>query len=263
MQLTPRYLVSNRTNIITNEAGFVVEYRPVYQRQLQVYKGIDNVLEFRVLNADQKPIDIETYTPKFMAFDENNNLVVEHDGVVLQDGDSSAVTKKGVFSVTIRENDLLNIKQQFLKYNIYLVDNNSNKVITYTDSHFGNDAVIFVSAQTFPGASEAYSVSNFSQISFDEDIWLSESVSAQPAINGNEALHTVAVYSDGFAGDIEIQTTLDNQVSDGTDWATVKTMTLDGTETTPVADNFNGVFSYIRFRTTVNPSSITKILLRN
>ncbi len=120
MQLTPRYLVSNRTNIITNEAGFVVEYRPVYQRQLQVYKGIDNVLEFRVLNADQKPIDIETYTPKFMAFDENNNLVVEHDGVVLQDGDSSAVIKKGVFSVTIRENDLLNIKQQFLKYNIYL-----------------------------------------------------------------------------------------------------------------------------------------------
>ena len=34
MQLTPRYLVNNRTTIVTNEAGFITEYRPVYQRQL-------------------------------------------------------------------------------------------------------------------------------------------------------------------------------------------------------------------------------------
>ena len=53
MQLIPRYLVSNRITIVVNETGFVTEYRPVYNRQLQVYKGIDNKIEFRVLNADQ------------------------------------------------------------------------------------------------------------------------------------------------------------------------------------------------------------------
>ena len=52
MQLIPRYLVNNRTTIIANEAGFVTEYRPVYSRQIKVYSNIDNVLEFRVLNAD-------------------------------------------------------------------------------------------------------------------------------------------------------------------------------------------------------------------
>lgn len=261
MQFTPRYLVSNRITIVANEAGFITEYRPVYQRQLQVYKGIDNVLEFRALNADQKPIDISLYTPKFLAFDENNNLIIEHDGVAVT-GDDSAATR-GLFTVTVAENDLLNVKQQYLKYNIYFVNSNNDKVLTYTDSHFGNDAVIYVNAQTFPGPAATYNITQFSQVSYDSDEWVSESISAQPAINGNEALHTAAVYSSGFTGTVDVQATLDNQITDFTDWATVASVTLDGTETTPVAVNFNGVYSYLRFRTTVDPATITKILVRN
>ena len=123
MQLVPRYLVSNRTTIVVNETGFVTEYRPVYNRQLQVYKGIDNKIEFRVLNADQKPIDISAMTPKFIAFDENQKMVLEHDGTLITNDDSS--NTRGLFQVTISENDLLNVKQQYLTYNIYLVDNNN------------------------------------------------------------------------------------------------------------------------------------------
>ena len=43
---TLRYLVSNRIDVLANEAGHITEYRPMYSRNLQVYKGIDNVLEF-------------------------------------------------------------------------------------------------------------------------------------------------------------------------------------------------------------------------
>jgi hypothetical protein len=67
MQLTPRYLVNNKTVIVLDETGFTVEYRPVYQRNLQVYKGIDNKLQFQVKNADQRPVNISSYTPKFIA----------------------------------------------------------------------------------------------------------------------------------------------------------------------------------------------------
>jgi hypothetical protein len=77
--LTSRYLVPNQTTIIANEAGFITEYRPVYQRNLTVYKGIDNVLEFRLKNGDQKPIDVAGKTPKFVAFDENKKLIIEHE----------------------------------------------------------------------------------------------------------------------------------------------------------------------------------------
>ena len=266
MQFTPRYLVNNLTTIVANDAGFVTEYRTVYQRQLKVYKGIDNVLQFRLLNADQKPVTTSVYTPKFVAFDETNTLVIEHDGSIQQLDDSSAT--RGMFTVTITENDLLNIPSQYLKYNIYLVHNtDSSKTLTYTDSHFDNDATIFVDNSAFPGAKASYSVTTFTEdsgvVGEDDSTWISESVTAQPAINGNEALHTAAIYSDSYTGDVVVQATLANQITLDTQWADVTTVSLASpTDPTPV--NFNGVYSYVRFKTTADPASkITKILVRN
>lgn len=257
--LIPRYLVNNKITLVANGDGFVTEYRPVYQKQIEVFKGIDNTLEFRVLNADQKPLDIQNYTPKFVAFDENNKLVIEHDGVVLDDSSDT----RGKFKVSITENDLLNIPAQFLSYNTYLVDSNNAKTLTYAYSHFDANGVIKVSKDAFPSPAESLSVTTFTET--ETDVWTTEGINAEPAINGNEALHTAAFYSDGFAGTITVQATLDNQLSSTNNWADITSINFDGSsETDPVPVNYTGVFSYIRFKTTTNPASkITKILVRN
>ena len=261
MQLLPRYLCNNITTVIADMAGFITEYRPVYSKQLQVYKGIDNVLEFRLLNADQKPVDITSYTPKFVAFDETNQMVLEKDATILDDG--STVTR-GKFKVTVTENELLNLKQQYLSYNIYLVETDGDKVLTYSQPNFGNDGVIYVNGTTFPGPLNSYSVTVFEQEAVGVEIWYSESVDAQPGINGNEALHTAAVYTSAYIGDVIVQATLDNQVTGTTQWADIATMQLGGSETTPTPINFNGVFSHVRFKATANPADkITKVLVRN
>jgi len=261
MQLLPRYLVNNTTTVVANMAGFITEYRPVYSKQLQVYKGIDNVLEFRLLNADQKPVDITSYTPKFIAFDETNTMVLEKDATIQDDG--STITR-GKFAVTITENELLNVKQQYLNYNIYLQEADGDRVLTYSHSNFDNNATIFVNARTFPGPQATYSVTQFSKLSPSEAVWHSESIDAQPAINGNEALHTAAVYTASYSGDVVVQATLDNQVTESTQWADVATLTFAGTETEPKPVNFNGVFSHVRFKTDANPADkITKVLVRN
>jgi|TARA_B110000259_G_scaffold186045_1_gene236358 hypothetical protein len=260
MQLTPRYLVNNRTTIVTNEAGFITEYKPVYQRQLNVYKGIDNVLDFKVLNADQKPINIASYTPKFQAFDENNLLVIEHDGTIIAGDDSAA--SRGLFKVTVSDNDLLNIDQQYLSYNIHLVDTTTEAhLLTYSNTNFGMNGSIYVSGEAFPGPSPTGSVTTFTA---DNNQWNSESLNAQPGINGNEALHTAAVYTSSYIGNVVVQATLENQITDSTQWSNIDTLIFDGTETTPITINFNGVFSYIRFVTSANPADkITKIIVRN
>lgn len=233
----------------------------MYSKQLQVYKGIDNALDFRLLNADQKPVDITNYTPKFVAFDENSIMVLEKNGTILDDG--SSVTR-GKFTITITENELLNIKQQYLNYNIYLQETDGNKVLTYSHSNFDNDAVIFVNARTFPGPLASYSITQFEQEAVGSDVWYSETVDAQPAINGNEALHTAAVYTSSYTGDVVVQATLDNQVTESTQWADIATLTFTGNETMPTPVNFNGVFSYLRFKATANPTdTIIKILVRN
>jgi hypothetical protein len=255
MQLVPRYLVTNRINIVADVAGFVTEYRPVYNRQIQLYKGVDNVIEFKVLNADQKAVDISSYTPTVYAFGEDKTLLIEKQGVV------SAT--KGVFTVTITESDLLNIKQQYLGYNV-LLNTDSGKTLTYAHSNFDNDATMFINARTMPGPLATYEVTQFAETSVNSDVWVSESITAQPAINGNEALHTAAVYTDGYTGDVTVQATLDNQVTDNTVWANVSTLTFTGSETQPTPVNFNGVYSYLRFKTDADPANtITKVLVRN
>jgi hypothetical protein len=262
MTLIPRYLVSDRTLLVSNETGFVTEYRPVYQKNLSIYKGIVNNLEFQLLNPDQKAVALTGKTPKFVAFDENQNLVIEHSGTVTN-------SNKGIFTVAVTENDTLSIKQQYLSYNIYLVDDTTNeKTLTYADEQLQATGTIYVSAQAFPGPSATHSVTTFTEdtgiAGQDDSVWYSEAISAEPAINGNEALHTAVVYSTAYTGDVVVQATLENQVVGNTEWADVTTLTFTGSETEPTPINFNGVYSFLRFKTTANPANtITKILVRN
>lgn len=257
MHLIPRYLVNNRIEILANEAGYITEYKPVYQRHITVYRGIDNVLQFKLINSDQKPINTSLYTPRFVAFDENYNMVIDKDCTTLDDGSS---TSRGLFQVTVSENELLSIKQQYFSYIIYLVDSNSQKTLTYVNSHFANNGVIYVDGGAFPGAKEPYTISTFTQ---EGSVWYSETVTAEPALNGNEALHTAAIYTENYVGSVFVEATLENQITGTTDWATIATVNINSaTEPTPV--NFNGVYNFLRFKADANPAdTITKILVRN
>lgn len=329
MQSTSRYLANNQITIIANLDGLVTEYRPVYSRTLQVYRGIDNLLHFEVKNHDQKPISLAGYIPKFVAYDENNNMVIEREGTIIDDAitrttivaesapdanlefaSTSGITvgqtvsgiyikpntlvtavesnrvsinkspidsvplgseitfqtrsKRGVFTVTVTENDLINLKQQYLKYAIYLTNTIGDKTLTYANSHFDAEGIIYVSGTAFPGPVATHTVSTFTQDGQNPLAWYSETIDAQPGINGNVALHTAAVYTDGYSGDVVVQATLENQVTLNTTWADIATLTFDGSETEPTPVNFNGVFSFLRFKTTASPATtITKVLVRN
>lgn len=262
MQLVPRYLVNNRINVVSNDAGFTVEYRPVYSRNLKIYRGIDNTIQFRMLNADQKPVTL-TGTVMIVVFDEAQNMIIERECVVTDDG--SSVATRGMFHVTITETDLLNVKQQYLYYNVYQILNGSN-VVTYANRNFESAGIIYLNSSAYPGPKASKEVNTFFNIS---DYWIAngpsgEAITADPALNGNEALHTIAVYANQYTGNLEIQATLENQITEFTNWATVDTVTFTGTETEPVAVNFNGVFSYVRFKFNLDPNGkVTKILVRN
>jgi len=262
MQLTPRYLSTNKAIVIADLANNITEYRPVYQRNLSVYKGIDNVLTFEIQNPDQKPLSIlDTYTPKFVAFDENNNLVIEHDGAILE---TSTPIRKGQFEVTVTENDLLDLKSQYLSYNVYLIKTaDLTKVLTYANTHYNAHGTIFVSAEAFPGPAPTYTVKTFTETSVDSKVFVSEVVTAEPAKNGNEALHTAAFYTTGFEGKVFIDATLDNQITGGTVWGEVATLNLVS-PTQPQYVNFNGVFSHLRARyQNVVSGTIDQVLIKN
>jgi hypothetical protein len=255
MQLIPRYLVNNRTTVVVNDAGFATEFRPVYTKELNIYRGIENNLEFKIVNADQKGKSLTNYTVRFVAFDEDGDQVLNKIGTA-----SSTVT--GLLTVTISESDIIDLKDQFLTYTVYLEDDNGNRTLTYSHSNLSNNGYAKISSDAFPGAKESKSISTFTQTIGNAQEWTTAAMDAQPGKNGNSALHTIAVYSSNFTGDVEVQASLSNTSSVSMPWTTVATVSL-ANETMPVDANFNGVYQYIRFRTTTDPANISKILVRN
>jgi len=258
MQLTPRYLVNDKTNLVADLAtGKTTEYRPVYAKNLKVYRGIDNTLTFEIKNNDQKPISIlNTYTPKFVAYDEFNTQVLSKSGTIIE---TATPNYKGQFTVNITETELLDINDQYLKYAIYLIkDSDNSNVITYANAHFEMSGTIEVSSQAFPGPKESYQVQTFTET--EPDVYVSEKVEANPALNGNTALHTVAVYSTDFTGTVTIQGSLENQ--NPTNWVDITSANYSS-PTTPEYLNFNGVFSFIRTQYTKTSGTIDKVLIRN
>jgi len=60
MQKVQSYLYPNRVILLADVAGFTVENKVVYARNVKIYRGVDNVIEFDIQNADQKRIDLTT-----------------------------------------------------------------------------------------------------------------------------------------------------------------------------------------------------------
>lgn len=273
MQLIPRYLYKNKVDVIANDVGFVVEYRPVYSRQIKVYKGVDNKIQFRMLNADQKPIDISGHQIEFQAFDDEKNQVLKYTATIQDDG--STRNTKGMFYVTVTENDLLNLPSQYLSYTIFDMEACDQKVVTYSNSHFGACGTIYIDDCTSPTILPSLVVNNWLAVGSGSDTtWVAGNddltkIIAQPKINKNEALHTVQFYTDaynnkGYTGTVKIQGTLDNQITGTTDWFHVKTVDFVGNEVRPVMTSFNGVYSYLRFEADADPADkLIKVLIRN
>lgn len=259
MQLTSRYLATNKTVLVLDEwAGTLTEYRKVYQRQLNITKGIDNILTFEIKNQDQKPISIlNSYTCKFIAFDENNTEVLNKTGTIKE---TSTPNYKGQFTVNVSANDTLNLKGQYLTYFVHLIDSNNNDVITYADAQFGTKGTIDLDTETLPGPKASYNVQTFSETS--ADTFISETITAEPALNGNEALHTSAIYTTGFTGTVTVQGTLENQITGTTAWVDIASATYTN-PTQPQYINFNGVFSHIRFQYNKTAGTVDKVLVRN
>ena len=133
MQKISSYLYSNRVQLLADLAGFTVEYTNVYQRIVKIYKGVDNVIEFDIKNADQKRIELVT-DPVFT--DIMLNVMDAAGNNIGQYEVTPSTTLKGIAVATIPSTDLEDLTPQFFNYSV-TVTKDTNTVLLYADSRFG------------------------------------------------------------------------------------------------------------------------------
>lgn len=149
MQKISTYLYKNRYQLVADLAGFLTEYKIVYQRQIKVYKGIDNTIEFDIKNADQKRIDLSTLDTDSIQLN-----IMDHNGYALATSPYTVSpldqeTLKGIASVTIPADDIAELDDQFLTFSVSATQD-SNPVILYGDTKFGAAGVIELIGNAFP-----------------------------------------------------------------------------------------------------------------
>ena len=145
MQKISSYLYPNRIELLIDLAGFTVEFTSVYQRNLKLYNGIDNTVEFDIKNADQKRIDLTT-----LSIIELN--IMDASGTALPNSPYKVIpypTKKGIASVTIPEEDLVDLSSQFLKYSVTAFKDGKD-IMLYADTRFGAVGTIELVGDAMP-----------------------------------------------------------------------------------------------------------------
>ena len=263
MQKISSYLYPNRIELLADLAGFTTEYTNVYQKTVKIYKGVDNVLEFDIKNADQKRIELST-TPSITDITLN---VMDASGYAV--GTYELVPsdfQKGIAVATIPSTDLDNVNHQFLKYSVTATKDTAN-IPLYADSRFGALGTIELVGSAVP-------VSHTQRVyttSTGEINLLGEVISHSSAIPTTFYESTITtemnvhVYIEDFIGKVYIQGTKNTTISVNSWLNAPKIMEFTFTDATTETVHFHSldVTEYKYLMVSWENSSLRRIDLTN
>lgn len=248
MQNLPVYLYANTLDITLDlDATIRGVNQVMYQRDLKIQKGIKNQVRIQFKNSDQKKIRISnTQTFVFSMFDSiNRRLLIEKELEVLDDATTST---KGLALLTLDESDTLDLDRSSYQFSVKLQDTDGTYLPAYSNTYYGMAGTMHISNDVYPVLQDSVVINSFTK-TYNDSIQLYEhksgNIYANPEFNGNNALHTVAMYMTNFKGTVYIQATLDNTPGSSGNYSTLETRVYNGKSGIDYV-NFNGIYSYIR-----------------
>ena len=266
MQTVSRYLLNNV--VIVYSSGYHGRNPMVYDRRLKLYKGVSNPLTFTFKNEDQKAQDVTAKTYEFVLIDsETKKSVLTRNLTILDDG--STTSSKGTASINVTEGDLLELDAKFYNYAIREVAADNSRTVTFADTAYNAAGTVEVLDGAYPDMIDSEEVASFTGTT-GPLARTSSAIDANPGINNNTALHTIAVYTKSFSGSLRIQGTM-AAIPDDSDYfditATDQSHTINFSNASGVTYyNFTGVYQNVRFswaNDTGNTGQIDKILYRH
>jgi hypothetical protein len=248
MQKIQSYLYPNRIIVIADLAGFTVENTVVYAKTVKIYKGVDNVIQFDIQNADQKRLNLVT-SPLVTNLTLN---VMDAGGKALPNSPYTVSTTSitGIATTTIPSADTANLDAQYLQYSLTATDTSSHHIPLYTDSQFGAVGTIQLVGSAAPTTRANRVYDRFSgDINFMGNVINHSSAiptkyyEAVPITN-----FSITCNMTGFVGDLYIEGTEDSTIS----VESFKNATRIQTHSWTTANTGTYIFSNVSF---VNPAS--------
>jgi hypothetical protein len=261
MQKIQFYLVPNKITVTTDRVGFNTEYRQVYQRQLKLYKGIDNTIQLEVRNSEQRKETVAGKSAIVKFFD------AEHKNLFTATADAIP-SQIGQMSLTIHSDTISNIDPQMLRMAAYLTDGTAQSPI-YIDGQFE----LFGNVQLMDGYNdkrgfgEIIDIAKVFNYEHDKDEYTSEIVQFGNYINddystqidstviGSVEIEIVPNTETPYIGFVKVYATNDKSTAFGTTWKLLESVevTAGATSVTQIIDNTG--YRYMRFSFPKNASA--------
>jgi hypothetical protein len=264
MQFNPVYLYSNKLDVFTNplDSWTTERYRRVYNRNLKIYRSVDNRIDVQVRNSDQKASNITGSTLVF-------NLVTrETKDLVFQKDFSAMDLVTGKVTVILTEYEMLDIDPGFYEYSIVKevresIDSTDYKVTSriamYMDSQYDTLGTIEVLGDVLGEVTPSVAIDKFEYVNpfttggEDSKFFISSIVDTKPTFNSAGTLHTFQFYSSNYRGTVTIQGSLDEQGATPHKWVDISTVDL----TTQRYKNITGKYNWFRIKHVPTQSSST------
>jgi hypothetical protein len=263
MQLISVYLYPNKIDVFTNSiAEWTTErYRQVYQRNLKIYRGVDNRIDIHVKTSDQKPQNITGYS-FILALIER-----ETQELLLQKECDARSLSLGKISATITADDLLDINPGSYQYSV-IKETRSNvdsteytvtaREVLYLDSQYGTQGTIEVYGNVYGEPKPSLVIREFREdVSYEADVatvFYSSIIDARPQLTTEETVHTFRFYMTDYDGEVVIQ----GSQSEGANpqvWTDIATYEVVGSDL--AYTTVTGKYNWLRVKHT--PGKVTSV----
>jgi hypothetical protein len=272
MQSISVYLYPNRIDAYTNSlAAWQTErYRRVYNRNIKIFRGLDNRIDIQVRNSDQKSQDITGSNVVFILVSrESQEQILKKDCIV-----QSATS--GKVYVVLTEAELNNIDAGFYQYSIYTetreeIEGTDEYYVTarspmFVDSQYGSIATIEVENNVKGEPLDSVEVTIFALHDpatkglSEPAYYLSSLIDARPKLLDNQSNHTFQFNMSNYTGQIIIQASISNG-SNPNVWSDLETLNF-GTEESISYSNQVGKWNWFRIKSIPTNGSLDKVLYR-
>jgi hypothetical protein len=270
MQLNSVYLYPNKIDVFTNAlASWQTErYRRVYNRNLKVYRSVDNRIDLQVRNSDQKAAEI---TGSILV---SNIVTREGKDLILSKDCTTQSAATGKVYVTLTKEELNSLESGFYNYSVTqetreIINATEYRVTSRTpmfqDAQYGAISVLEVSGDVLGEADDTLVIDKFSYVNpattgfTDPKYYTSSYIDAVGNTQVPQSLHTFQIYSTNYTGTVKIQGSL----SDGgvpKVWTDIETITLTAANQT--YKNVTGKYNFFRIRHYPTTGTVDKILYR-
>ena len=274
MQFNSVYLYSNKLDVFTSPSDIwsTERYRKVYNRNLKIYRGVDNRIDIQVRNSDQKASNIVGSTLVFtLVSRDTKDLVLKKDFAAMD-------LATGKVTINLTEQELLNLDNGYYQYSIIkevrsTVDSTDYKVTSrlplYVDSQYDTVGTLEISGDVYGDVAPSLVIDTFNYVNpFTQGDatpkWYESAIiDASPKINTGDPSHTFQFYSTNYTGTVTIQGSLDNQGATPrhNKWVDISTVDLSATK----YKNITGKYNWFRIKhvpATLNTGTVDRILYR-